>query len=203
MPSDQRFKYLNMADALEALTVGLNPSNGRSIDPGTNAQAGIVAPTSAGWTFSTLTLVASTAYVTRFVPFRDIAAVSMMFNVSTAAGADDACDVGIYDATGNRLVSAGATTGKLNATGNKTVTLAASLPAGAVYYAAFSSGTQGSTAGALRVANFSTATLTQIYGASFPQVDGGSYATSHPLPATLSTTPTAMSNPPVLVIKEA
>jgi hypothetical protein len=72
---------------------------------------------------STVTPTTLRAYAQRFVPTRAMAITLMAFEVTTAASVDDACDVGIYNASLTRLGSSGATSGKLNTTGVKTCTL--------------------------------------------------------------------------------
>lgn len=169
-----------------------------------NGQAGILAPTSIGWAGSTATaLTASQATFVRFVPSRIMNIVGAQFHTSTAAGADDACDVGIYNSDmSSRLASAGATTGKLNGTGVKSVTFTApvALDAGTVYYAAFSSGTQGGTAGNVLRAAWS-GSLAQLFAATTPQSEAFLKATSHPLPTSIST-PTATTSAIVLALIE-
>lgn len=148
-----------------------------------NGQTGIVAcPTY--FSVSTSALTAGRAYAVRFRPSRTMTIALVAFNVSVAAGADDACDVGIYDAAFNRLVSSGATTGKLNATtGVKTIALAATtLSAGVTYYAAFSVLTPfGGTAASLVMTSQAAANLGDLFGTG-NGVREQTFMAAHPLP---------------------
>lgn len=101
-------------------------------------QVGVYAPSDIHAGFAALTLVAAQAQFVRFVPKRDMTVTMLAFNVSTAAGANDNVDVGIYNSALTRLASSGLVAGQVNATGVKTVNLSASvvLRAGTVYYAA-------------------------------------------------------------------
>jgi hypothetical protein len=147
-----------------------------------NGQAGMYAPpTTAPQVASALT--ASRASFARFVPSRSMTIARLAFLVTTAAGADDACDVGIYDSTGTRIVSSGATLGKLNSTGVKTVDIApTTLAAGSVYYAAFSVGTFGGTAPSVILSNFANSQMTTLFGTASGVRETGLVAASHPLP---------------------
>lgn len=158
---------------------------------------GIVAPmTLAG---STGALTAGRAYLGRFVPSRNMTIASIAFVVTVAAGADDACDVGIYAADGSKIVSSGATTGKLNAgTGVKSIAVAASLIAGTPYFAAFSVVTPfGGTAASVALAGVPTATSAGLFNAVAGTPDNRSLQmvkdSSHPLPS--SFTFSTMNNP--------
>ena len=152
-----------------------------------NGQTGILAPSARGFNAANVALTANRAYVARFVPSRDMTVTLIAFSVEVAAGADDACDVGIYDASYNRIVSSGATTGKLNSQGVKTVTIASTaLVAGVVYYAAISTGTQGGSAGQLGGANMGSSRLGQLFGAAVGKLEADFQNTAHTLPATLT-----------------
>lgn len=168
-----------------------------------NGQPGIIAPSTIGWSPAAVGLVANQAFLVRFVPSRKMVASLVAFGVSTAAGADDAIDAGIYDAALNRLVSAGATTGKVNATGVKTVNLTpTALTPGSVYYAALSCGTLGGTAASLRAANFADSTVAQLYGAAVPFMEACFKGTSHPLPTSI-VTPAVTTLVPVIAVRES
>lgn len=147
------------------------------------AQAGIIAwpQGSAGTSY---TCVANVGRIARVVPSRAMTITNVGFVVTTAAGADDACDVAIYSASLARLASAGATAGKLNSTGAKTVTLTASvtLQPGVVYYAGFSNGALGGTAAVLGAVGYSAGTTSNIFGSSAPQVQFATMNSAHPLP---------------------
>ena len=171
-----------------------------------DGQAGIIAPTQNGNETLNLTMVASTAWFSRFTVSRPMTITLISFGVSTAAGSDDACDVGIYTPSGadlTRVVSAGATIGKLNATGIKTVTIAATtLLPGQVYYAGFSCGTITTTAAVLGGATFGASNYNAMFGTSVPQLIFATKATSHPLPASV-TAPTTVATSMRLGIRES
>lgn len=106
---------------------------------------GIGAPTGT-WPGTTLGPAANRAFWCRFVPSRNMTIALIAFAVTTAATADDSCDVGIYDASLNRIVSSGATSGKLNSIGVKTISISSTnLTAGTVYHASFAYGSVGGT----------------------------------------------------------
>lgn len=132
-----------------------------------------------------IAVVANRAYYARFVAPRNMTVTKIAFVTTTASGSDDAVDVGIYKANGDKLVSSGATTGKLNATaGVQTVTVAETeLTAGTVYYAALSVGTIGSTAASIAMTT-TTANLGDIFGTAIGTRMQGVQATAHPLGTT-------------------
>jgi hypothetical protein len=146
---------------------------------------GYIAPNSNGIGTAAYTMVASRTVYCRFVATRTGNTASISYNLSTAAGSDDAVDVGIINATTlARVASSGATTGKLNgSTTRTTVPLVAALTAGTVYYAAISCGTIGSTAAAVTGANFTTANLTKLTGLTNPGTQAW-YEASATVPAT-------------------
>lgn len=145
--------------------------------------AGVIAPMAFGMGASNPNLVANRAYFARFVPSFTFSATKIAFGVQTAASTNDACDVGIYDSTVTKIVTAGATTGKLNATGLQTVTIAATtLTAGTVYYAAVSCGTLGGTAAQLAMTSHGVANTGDFFGTTAGTQLCGFAATSHPLP---------------------
>ena len=179
---------------------GMVPTHARDRD---NGQRGILAPTLPGWSGGALGLTANLAVLSRFVPTRDMTVTLIAFGISTAATADDACDAGIYDAALTRIVSAGATLGKLNSTGVKTVPIAATtLKANRTYYAALSCGTLGGTGASMRGANFGAGEIPQLFGATAGLVEAYTKGSAHPLPTTI-TTPTITSQGPVLAVREA
>lgn len=171
-----------------------------------DGQAGVVAPTQNGNETLNLTMVASTAWFSRFTVSRPMTITLISFGVSTAAGADDACDVGIYTPSGadlTRVVSAGATTGKLNATGIKTVAITATtLVPRQVYYAGFSCGALGGTAAIIGGATFGASNYNGLFGLSVPQLIFATAAASHPLPASV-TAPATVSTSARLGIRES
>lgn len=171
----------------------------------TQGQAGIMAPGGAAasvYVPGNLTLSANRAYLGRFVPSRDMTITLVAFNCQTASSTDDACDVGIYSAAFARLASAGATLGKLNpAAGNRTVSLAASLLAGVVYYAAFSVGAIGGTVPILRGTN-TNSNMTDLFGTAAGVREQLIMDAAHPLPTTFVPAGPA-SSVPIMAIRES
>ncbi|MGC1177430.1 MAG: hypothetical protein WA843_05150, partial [Candidatus Saccharimonadales bacterium] len=149
---------------------------------------------------STRSLAANTAYLVRFVPHKPIKISQIKYVVTTFATADDAVDVGIYNATlSSRLGSSGATTGQLNATnGIKTLNLTASvqLVPDTVYYIALSCGTVGGTAATITgIANSGGVTTPQqVTGTAPPAVDWTSATSSHPLPTSIGSPSSGLSS---------
>jgi hypothetical protein len=146
---------------------------------------GIMGPTGAEWPSTAGSVQANRASLVRIAPSRTMKIKSIRFVVTVAAGSDDACDVGIYDSAGNRLVSKGAVTGQLNSTGVKTIEIAeTTLEAGKVYFLALSVGAIGTTAAQLVSINNNTGMAGDVFGAGTlanrlcPFVNA-----SHPLPA--------------------
>jgi len=146
-------------------------------------------------------LVASQGRVSRFRPSRNMSIVSIAFSVAVAAGADDACDVGIYDANFNRIVSSGATTGRLNSVGVKTIPIAVTLLAGVTYYGAFSVGTFGSTAASLMMTQTGASLAGFLFGTTPPLLESTFMNGAHPLPA-LFTYGGPTGGVPLLAVRE-
>lgn len=159
-----------------------------------NGQPGIIAPATTHGFTQTVLLTASRGYYGRFVPSRPMRIVSMSFVVTSFATNDDACDVGIFNSALDTLLgSAGATTGKLNATtGVKTCTLTSpvNLSAGAVYYAGFSVGTVGGTAATVETVSTGSSIGNDIFGATAGLREMGIKASAHPLAAPVVTSAT-------------
>jgi hypothetical protein len=158
-----------------------------------NGQAGLVTPSGPAWALTTQALAANTSRIGRFVPSRNMTIVSIGFSVTTAAGADDSVDVGIYNSTlANILVHSGATAGKVNSTGAKTIAITpTALTAGTVYYAALSCGALGGTAGVLASLSYSIAANAALFGAAVPQVEVQASTSGHPL----ANAPTVIATP--------
>lgn len=156
-----------------------------------------------------LALTADRAYYVRFVPDRDMTVDEIAFVVTVAAGADDACDVGLYTSALAKIVTAGATTGKLNGTGRKTIALTATaLKAGTVYYAGFSCGTLGGSAASIAPIGLGGAsgfTGCTLIGSTAPDVEGfiQTASTPHPLPNTAVISATSAAALPLLALIEA
>jgi hypothetical protein len=120
---------------------------------------------------------------------RSMTITKMAFFVTTAAAADDACDVGIYAVNGtavNLLSSSGSTLGKLNSTGLKQVNLqaAVALVAGQIYYVAFAMGAAGGSVASLQ-STCPHPFLTNMFitGASVPQIEQSFNNANFPLAA--------------------
>lgn len=149
----------------------------------TFGQAGMYCVGAPWYGAAVMTLVATRAHIVRFVPPRNIQVVSIAFGVSTAAGSDDSCDVGLYDAAYAKIVTAGATAGKLNGIGVKTIPIVASLLANTVYYAAFSTGTIGTTAAVLAGLTTGGNNTQDLFGTT-AGLREFSFQAVHPLPVT-------------------
>lgn len=168
---------------------------------------GVMAPTAPDTLKGSLTLTANQAQVARFVPQRNMTINTLSFAVTTAAGSDDAVDVGIYGPNSSagvltRLVSKGATTGLLNSTGVKTVSITATkLVAGTVYYVALSCGTIGTTAATIASNGMNSTIVNALMGSGVPLMIVGSKATSHPLPSTISGPSNATQGPNMGVLE--
>jgi hypothetical protein len=183
--------------------IGLTPSL-RPLDRD-NGQPGLIAPGYSVLGFNAVqALTAGRATVARFVPSRPMTINLIAFVVTTAAGADDACDVGIYDASYSRIVSAGATTGKLNSTGVKTITISpTTLVAGTVYYAAFSVVTPfGGTAASLVMTTTSSGSMFDLFGTTAGLREVTFQSAAHPLAATF-TSGGNVSAVPILALRES
>lgn len=162
-------------------------------------------PTAAGT--AALSMTANRAWFCRFVPSRDMTITKAAVHLSTAAGSDDAVDIGIYEVSGttlSRLVSSGATTSKLNSTpGVITVNLASTtLRTNKIYYVGMSVGTIGSTAAAVIAHSGLAGGFGQLFGTDIPAVECGYAASSHPLPATVSSLLSTVNNP-IIALREA
>lgn len=151
-----------------------------------NGVNGVLAPhgTSIAGTGGVLS-VANRAYYARFVAPQNLSITKIAFVTTVAATNNDACDVGIYNAAGERIVSSGATSGKLNATaGVQEVTVSSTpITAGSVYYAALSVGAVGGTAATIAMTT-AAANIGDIFGTATGTRLTAIQATAHPLPAT-------------------
>jgi hypothetical protein len=168
--------------------------------------SGLMAPSNLGWNFNSLAAVANRAYVMRFVPSRAMTIAVLAFCLSVAASQDDPCDVGIYDANWSRLVSAGATTGKLNslATSIKAIAITSTaLAANTVYYAALAFGPIGGTAASIIGASFGgNGQLAGIFGSARPNLWADFQANAYPLPASFTGSGGAGA-PAMLAVRES
>jgi hypothetical protein len=184
---------------------GANASgNGYSAKDRDRAQLGVIAPDSLAATGVSITIGLSSnrAYLARFVPSRLMTITLLAFVVDAASATDDPIDVGIYDRNYQRLASAGATTGKVNSTGLKTLALTAAvtLSPGVPYYAAFSIGTAGA---ALRLAmrSLTNTNVSDMFGSSAGRREVTFMDTAHPLPTTIVSGGN-LSNCPLLAVRE-
>jgi hypothetical protein len=151
---------------------------------------------------SNVAVTASRAYLTRFRPSRYMTIISIAFAVGTPAAADDACDVGIYDASFNRLVSAGATTGKLNSGGVKNITISTiQLAPSTTYFAAFSVGTLGGSAASVAMTSVVAGAVNELFGTG-SQEEQKFMSSGHPLPTTITPGAGAISSCPILAVRE-
>jgi hypothetical protein len=149
----------------------------------TNGRLGAMAPSARGWTGSAQAVSANNGRLCRFVPERNMRVKGIGFNVVVAAGSNDNFDVGIYDSTLTKIVSSGATAGKLNATGKKRIDITETpLIEGQSYYILGSVGTLGGTAAQLVGANFTSAGIAAFMGTTAGLVEADAAATIHPLP---------------------
>lgn len=170
-----------------------------SLHDGANGQRGMYAPDPlANGGQGTTVLVANRALFARLRPERDWLAKSIAFGVTVAATADDAVDVGIFSVVNRvlvRLGSLGATTGRLNTTGVKEITLPTpiTLQAGRVYYIGLSVGAVGGTAATLAAYAFTSGFYNGYLGISGGVTQPGLFEAgfkdaAHPLPATVAGT---------------
>lgn len=131
-------------------------------------------------------LTASRAYIARFVAPKTMTITKIAFQLTNAAGSNDNCDVGIFDASLTTLLgSSGSTAGKLNAApGPQTVNLTGSVPlvAGTVYYAAFAMGTIGTTAAQIAFTTGSIAAPV-LFGATAGNIAQAVQSSAFPLAA--------------------
>lgn len=147
-------------------------------------QAGMLAAPGLGWALGTRSVAANQLTFVRFVPSRDMTIGTLRIIVTTAAGADDASDAAILDAaTMARLASAGAVTGKLNATGFKDYAITPlTVRAGTVYYAAHSTGALGGTAAAVMALSAgNVAAGAGAFGTTNPTAEAGQKSSAHPI----------------------
>lgn len=151
----------------------LVPASSHGVSGPVNAQTGEWCyPYSSPWANNTtLGYFAAATTAIRYVPTRQFSATSIGFIITTAATANDNIDVGICDASGVRLVSSGATAGKANSLGYKTIPIAATvLTPGIAYYIVTSYGTVGLVA-AIGAAMVITSGAQSAFGAAIGQVE--------------------------------
>jgi hypothetical protein len=166
-----------------------------------NGQAGIYPSVGGIVSVSTMVLTANRAYYARIVPSRSMAITKVAFNVTSASGTDDPLDIGLYDSTlATKLASTGATTGKLNGAGGiQTVTVAWTLAAGTVYYAAFAANSTAT----LNSVQINANNAAALFGASAPQAEFMFLNSAYPLAAGPITPGGTISNFPLLAIRES
>jgi hypothetical protein len=174
-----------------------------------NGRTALISPTTPSAIASQggLAVSANAAFLGRFVVERNTTVQTIAFAVSTAAGADDSVDVGIYRADGATLTllsSSGSTSGKLNSTGRKTVALTApaALLVGEVYYGALACGALGGSAATVRGCTVGNAGAAELFGSAVPDLEVTSKSTSFPLPSSMSSLTASTTTGPALALIE-
>lgn len=151
-----------------------------------NGQTGMYAPSGTGYGVTTQAVAANTARLSRFVPDEDMTVTKIGFAVTAVSignVADVEVDVAIYSSSLARLVSSGATAGKVLTTGQKSVDITSTtLTAGTVYYIALSVGSIGTTTASLAAASYGGAGGPRMFGTANGIWEVDSATTSHPLP---------------------
>jgi hypothetical protein len=132
-------------------------------------------------------LTAQRSWFGRLACPRSMSITKMAFFVTSAAAADDACDVGIYSVSGSAISlmgSAGSTLGKLNSTGMKVVNLQApvALVAGQIYYTAFAMGAAGGSVAFVQMC-CPHPFLSSMFGSGAPWVEQSFNGANFPLGA--------------------
>lgn len=159
-----------------------------------NGQGGLMGP-ARNMGSTTTALVSNTLYSDRIVPSRNMLIKNINFKVMTASGTDDPVDVAILDSTLTRLSSSGSTTGRLNSTGIKSVTIPdVMLQAGSVYYVSIS----GTSTASLLFA----VVIGDAFGTAAPLAEGLSKAATFPIGTSVAGMAVANAVP-FLWIKEA
>lgn len=181
-------------------------STGATLDR-TRGLPGLIVPEHWSAVSTQVLATANRAYYVRFVPSRDMVITKIGFVTTVAATNNDACDVGLFTAALAKITTAGATSGKLNATaGPQAITITTTtLTAGTVYYAAFSVGTIGGTGATLvAVPNPTACLFHEAFGATAPNLLHGRMETAHPLPDPLTYAGgVVVGGTPMLFIRES
>jgi len=122
------------------------------------------------------------------------------FAVAAVASVDDPVDVGIYDASLNRLGSSGSTLGKLTSLGRQQINLVAPVVVtqGVVYYAVFGYGAAGGTVAQVMCASEYSGGLNLLFPAG---MEGLFWNATFPLPATLGASGN-LNAPPILALMQ-
>lgn len=155
---------------------------------------------------------AATCRWQRFVPTRDLVVKRFGFEIRTASTNAESVDVGIYDASGNRLISTGPTTtiytGPTN-TGATSTTSAGykyivlngatgyTLTAGSTYYAAIGITYTSGTAVTITV---NSLYMAGIFGSSAGTADNASQSSLSTLPATMASVAYAGTVGPMIAL---
>jgi hypothetical protein len=168
-----------------------------------NGQAGMAAGPLWGGTNSISGITNNRAYILRLAPSRQITATKIAYVCNGASPDNDAVDVGIYDSSLARLVSKGSTTGQLNSTGVKSLSISSTvLNPGSIYYAAIAIAVA-TTGATLLGLNITSALGAKVFGSSAPQLEMGFQAAALPLPSTLaSIDATGVTSVPLLWVLE-
>ena len=168
-----------------------------------SAQQNGLLPVTPGWNRTTITLNANAnrLYVVRYRADRAISIRNVSFVVSTASGANDACEVTLYSAGGKLLNSTGSTAGKLNATGLQTIAMPpTSIYPDSVFFVAFNA--YAVNGAVLTACGFGNAT--PLFGATVPTVEYGNIDGQATPPATLAAIAVGtVSTLPLIAVKES
>jgi hypothetical protein len=163
---------------------------------------GLFGPTCVGWAVSgsATALTSGTLYLYRVRPERTYSITKVWFNIGTASGTNDACEIAVYNSDcSSQLATTGSTPGLLNATGDKTPSLTVTLTRGNTYYVAFLAA---STA-ALRFWTYNQTAMAGAFGSAAPLALGLT-KTGQSIPLASSLTGLSL-NPtgPFLVLRES
>jgi len=137
----------------------------------------------------------------RLVAPKTVSVSKYRFLVTTAAGADDPCDAGIYNSDLSVLLgSSGPTSGKLNAAAVQTLNFQApiTLVAGQIYHVGFSQGALGGTAAQVLGTN-NPFYLNNVFGPTAPYWEQSS-ATCYPLTTPVPSPGTGTNSGPVAAL---
>lgn len=173
-----------------------------------DGQAAVVAPSCVGWANGIdAAKTANQIELVRFAPRRTRTITSIAFVVTTAATNDDPVDVGICQAldgvTYTRLVSSGATFGKLNVLGRQVVSIApTTVTAGQVYYATIAYGPVGGTAVKVAFATLGTGanSYLKLFGLNPGIITADFKAASYPIPASVASPAGGLNTPTILAL---
>lgn len=168
-----------------------------------NGQPGLIAPTSRDYIKIGSSNAAQRCTLARFVPSRDLAVTKMAYLISTAGGAGDNIDIGIYNSGLTTLLgSSGLVAPGHSTLGLKLVSLTATvnLTAGTVYYAAFNPNV---TAGAVHAAWYDPADRNFWFGTAIGTFETGfKDVGQNTLPASIATPTVSGAIAAIIAIRE-